>query len=141
MSRPAALLLLALLGCAAGTSSIDDEAAAFTGQPARDLAYTHTYEVRFGAEELVTGYVIEFYSTPEGMLDRRLYPVGTVLVQDTDLVTIAFITPGGRAYTFDDRGDAHDRGFDGRDDHVQAILAGSGRPHYTSTTPHLPTDA
>lgn len=137
MFRLVAFLLLPLLGCASGSSTHGDSSGAVE---ARDLAFSHTYEVRFGSAEDVQGYIVEFFRVPEGILDRRLYPVGTVLVQNLDLVTIGFITPGSRGYAYDEHGNAIDLGFDGRNDHVIAMLGGGGRPHFTSTTPGLPAD-
>ena len=138
MLRPVALLLLTLLGCASSPDAVEERP---HQTEARDLAFTHTYEVRFGSNESVAGYFVEFFNVPEGVVDRRLYPTGTALVQDLDLETVGFITPSGRAYAFDEHGNAVDLGYDGRHDHVAKLLGVAGKPQFTSTTPYLPTSS
>ena len=136
MSR-LAVLLLTLGACATG--STDDGDSIDPRKIATDLAYSHTYAVTFTEDGKTIGYVVEFYRVPQGIIDRRSSPPGTVLVQDLDLENIGFITPGGRAFRYDARGGAHDMGFAGRDQHVASFFGQSGRPHYTATHPAPPT--
>jgi hypothetical protein len=97
---------------------------------ATDMAFTATYEIRFG-DELV-GYLVEVMDVPEGIDDQRGFPPGTSIIQDTELSFVGFITPGGRSYRFDDHGDASAVGFGNRDKSIATFFRKNGYPTLVS---------
>jgi len=131
--RPVVLLALVLGGCASAPRP--PEPAPDELGVARELAFSHTWAVLFEDEAEASGYIVEFDAVPEGIVDERLHPPGTVLIQDRDLATIGFITPGGRAYAFDERGRAIDRGADARTRLVASFFGRAEEPAFESTQP------
>lgn len=134
MPRSLVLPLLLLAAACASRSAAHGGSAAET---ATGLAFTHTYAVHFGEGD-TAGYVVEFFKTPEGIVDDRGYPVGTLLVQDLDLRTIGFITPGRHAWRFDEQGDTEDLGYGARDSQVADLLGQQGKLRYVAVTPDAP---
>lgn len=135
MLRTAACLLLLLAAACAGSDPEQDPADAPHPALARQLAWTHTHEIRFGEDSFVSGYLVEFLTMPAGLEDDRPYPAGTVLLQDEQLRDIGMISPDNRAYTFDAQGRIVDLGHGGRDDQVAAIYGRQERPTFTSILP------
>lgn len=134
MHRTIACLLLLLAACS-GPAQQDDVTESLHPALARSLAWTHTHEIRFGEDSFVSGYLVEFLTMPAGLDDNRPYPAKTVLLQDTQLNDVGMITPGNRAYTFDDQGQIVDLGVSGRNDQVCTVFSRRERPRYTSLTP------
>ncbi len=134
----ASLLLFGLTACASREAAADQ--GTLPGHPAlaQQVDWTHTHEIRFGMDGFVSGYMVEFLNLPAGIDEARDYPAGTVLLQDTALRTIGMISPGNRAYTFDDENQIVDLGVGGRDDQVAAIYKRTERPQYTSLFPGVP---
>ena len=142
MHRLATSLLLALATLLPACASNDDptrfagDTYADTFKVAREHAYTVLTEVRFDGETQPAGYTVEFVPLPLGVQDERPYLVGTLLVQDTGLASMGFITPGGRAFAFDTNGASHDRGYGKRDGQVAGLLGRHGRrPRYQRISP------
>jgi hypothetical protein len=142
MSRPItrlAVLLLLVSACAipGRESKLDHPPGAVPERviskvlpTATDMAYTATYEIRFGKE--LVGYLVEVMEVPEGIDDQRGFPPGTSIIQDTDLVFIGFITPGGRSYRFNEQGEAVAVGFGNRDKSVATFFMKNGYPTLVS---------
>jgi len=133
--------LLVLVSCAS-----DGGRVASAGGPAgrgdlsvaRDLDFSHTYEVWFSGSSAPQGYLIEFYRAPQGIDDRRVHEPGTALVQDASLATVGMITPGGRGYTFDAEGASHDLGYGSRSALVARMLGGAEPVRYVTAQPGAP---
>lgn len=106
---------------------------------ARDLAFSHTYEVWFRDATEISGYLVEFYRVPAGVVDERIHKPGTALVQDASLATVGMITPGGRGYRFDAQGMSHDLGFGSRSALVAKVLGGSEPVRYVTAQPGVGT--
>ncbi len=134
MHRTLACLLLLFAACA-GPARQDDVAEPTHPALAKQLAWTHTHEIRFGGDTFVSGDLVEFLTMPAGLEDTRPYEPGTILLQDTQLETVGMISPGNRAYTFDHEGQIVDLGVGGRNDQVCSIFGRQERPQYTSLTP------
>jgi hypothetical protein len=132
------LLILATAACASGSRA--DTVPVAEAHPAldRQLAYTHTHEIRFGTSDRVHGYLVEYLRLPEGLELEREFPQGTVLLQDTEFRTFGVITPGLEGLTFDKEGNPRTLGRGGRDQLVMAIFGRTERPSYTSILPGVP---
>ncbi len=89
---------------------------------AQGNAFTNLLEVRLGSSQEVAGYLVEFEGVPLGIVDDRPYPVGTVLVQDTSLQTLGFLTPRGNGFRFDGDGRSHDEGHGTRIELIARIM-------------------
>lgn len=130
-------LLLALScvltpGCASsgsGHGEAKDMASGPNHAVARDHAYTRLLEIRLDDETQVSAYLVQFDVLPQGVIDERPYPVGTALVQDTDLNTLGFLTPKGQAFRFDDDGRSHSLGFGARHQQIALILGPGTSPN------------
>jgi len=128
MRRILSLLLLATTTLLTACVSDDGPTAQFVGDAdggmdvAREHAYTILTEVTFDGETQPAGFTVEFAPLPLGIEDERPYPVGTVLVQDSALENLGFITPRGRAFAFDTDGNSHDRGFGKREAQIATLL-------------------
>ncbi|MDG2148385.1 MAG: hypothetical protein P8N09_02560 [Planctomycetota bacterium] len=125
--RHLSALLLALSsamlgGCASGPPPAREVADGSDHSIARKNAYTLLVEVRADDDIDISGYLVEFEELPVGIVDRRPYPVGTILVQDIDLNTIGFLTPGGHAFRFDDEGRSHSLGYGHQNKLVARVL-------------------
>jgi len=131
----ASLLLFGLTACASREATTEPAPVPDSPALANQIDWTHTHEIRFGMDSFVSGYMVEFMILPEGIDDARDYPTGTVLLQDRELRTIGMISPGNRAYAFDDADQIVDLGVGGRDDQVAAIYERTERPQYTSIFP------
>ena len=120
--------LLVLAACASDGQRVASSDGASGGgadlSVARDLAFSHTYEVRFQGSTEPDGYLVEFYRVPAGIRDERIHKPGTALVQDAALATVGLITPGGRGYAFDAQGVSQDLGFGSRSALVAELLGG-----------------
>lgn len=135
----AVLLYACALACSSSTARQGDKELTATHPAlARQLAYTHTHEVRFGNSQVVAGYLVEYLILPEGMADTRDFPAGTVLLQNPNFVTIGLITPGNDGLAFDSMGEPTHLGHAGRDQQVMAVFGRSERPRFTSILPGLP---
>lgn len=132
-----ALLCSLLAACAAGGDRPAEVAASHPAL-ARELAFTHTHEIRFGESLQVVGYLVEFLRLPDGIQETRDYPAGTVLLQDRDFHTIGLITPGREGLALDDQGEPRSLGHGGRDALVSAIFGRSEAPRFQSILPGLP---
>ena len=131
-----ALLLAALLLPACGSSAPRQvQAAGADLSVARDHAYTRLVAVRFGDDIGAAGFLVEFGELPDGIQDERPYTPGTVLVQDPDLTSLGFITPGGRGFRYAADGSAVELGYGKRDAHVTTLLGGEGRIRYEVVSP------
>jgi hypothetical protein len=89
---------------------------------ARENAYTLLVEVRADDDVEVSGYLIEFEKLPVGVVDRRPYPIGTILIQDIDLNMMGFLTPGGHAFRFDSEGRPYSLGYGHQNELVARVL-------------------
>ena len=106
---------------------------------ARDLAFSHTYEIWMRGSNAPDGYLVEFYRVPTGIVDERIHKPATALVQDSTLDTVGLITPGGRGFRFDPLGNSLDLGFGSRSALVSEILGGEEPVRYVDAQPGVPT--
>ncbi|GJM21195.1 MAG: hypothetical protein DHS20C15_11100 [Planctomycetota bacterium] len=114
------LLMIVAVGCASGAR--DGVTDLDSLRVLRDMDGTHTFSVRDTPDADIGGYIVEFFNAPEGSTDERKWPAGTVLVQNTELRTIGFITRGGRVYRFDDQGASEQLEVSGRHAQIAALL-------------------
>jgi len=128
------VLALSFSACASDAPAEQEAEAVVTEHPAltRQMAFTHTHEVNFGESEQVVGYLVEFLRVPEGVVDERTFPAGTVLLQDLEFKTVGLITPGQEGVAFDDQGVPTSLGHGGREQLVMAMFERSERPHFRS---------
>ncbi|MHC5212068.1 MAG: hypothetical protein ACYTG2_15220 [Planctomycetota bacterium] len=125
--RLPALLLAALLACAGPAPAADDASRPErTRQTAKDLAFTETFEIRFG-DELV-GYLVDVLEVPAGVLDERAYAPGTALIEGLDLEFLGFISPRGTTYRFHEDGSAEAVGYGSRNLNIAAFFRRNGEP-------------
>jgi hypothetical protein len=138
--RLPALLLAGLAGlgalaACAGTSSSADSTPRpeRTRATARDLAFTETFEIRFGND--LVGYLVDVLEVPEGVVDARAYPPGTALIEDRNLVMLGFTSPRGTSYRFRQDGSAEAVGYGARNSSLAAYFRRNGDPTLTTLHP------
>ncbi len=137
MRRTLALLLLA--ACQAGPppdTAGGRRAPPPTATSALDLAFTETFEIRFGDD--FVGYLVEVRPVPAGLPDDRPFKPGTSLIQDKDFAFLGFISPAGTTYRFDDSGEAHAVGWGSRGQSIAAFFRRNGSPRIVAVTTGLP---
>jgi len=109
-----------------------------TLQAARDLAFTETFEIRFGDD--LAGYLVEVRPVPGGLPDERPFKPGTSLIQGKDFTFLGFISPYGTTYTFDKEGEAHAVGWGSRNQSIAAFFRRNGVPRILAVTTGLPAE-
>jgi hypothetical protein len=135
---PAVLAVLGLAACA-GTSEPAPGPADSASRPAptrraaRELAFTETFEVRFGGE--LVGYLVEVLAVPDGVVDERAFAPGTALIENRDLELLGFISPRGTTYRFEQDGSAHAVAFGTRSANIAAFFGRQGEPTVTTLQP------
>ena len=142
VARFAGLALAVLAAACSSTRPEDDAGLPVAPRPAPTLAatssldWTSTSEIRFSGE--LVGYLVEVLEVPGGVPDRRPFKPGTVLIQDTKLEMIGFISPGGTTYRFDEGGEAKAVGFGSRNAAIASFFRKGGTPQLVPVVPAPP---
>jgi len=99
---------------------------------ARDLQFTETFEIRFGAD--LVGYLVEVLPAPEGVPDARAFRPGTALIEGPDFELLGFVSPHGTTYRFDATGEARAVGWGSRNQGIAAFFGRNGAPKLVGVT-------
>ena len=120
------LPLLLLAACHAPSEHEAAKPAAARPEVTASLAYTESFEIRFGDE--LCGFLVEVQPVPAGETDARPYTPGTAVIQDKDLRTLGFISPHGTTYRFNAEGEAKPVGWGSRNQSIAAFFRRNGSP-------------